>query len=656
MKKEFPIDIFDINFTDYSRKDYFQSTFDISKLSYDLRRDFLMDKDFGGIAVEIRLENLLHKERRQVNRNVTAYLFDGTDRLLLLTKQIKVKIPASSYEEAFYIYFPSTETEFKSGHSYRLHLLDDETSKYIGEQCFHLFSVNHLGAPDKWYEVNCGGLIAEGENRFLRCCDDNKKQAYKIRFEISNSIPGISIDIHPEVEVRLYYPASDRVVVTFIEPRYAYRGDFTYLVDIPFYPYSHFKGIYYVELLCMDIPIAGFTFDTDEEVEGCWNEDKIQPVDDYDYATVCRRHNENLSEKSSSENEDVDEDRDEGSDEYFKSLEDEFKASLGAFIAEVDSATTEGAEESEDSEDSDSTDDSADSDDCDNTSLLAELDDLIGLQSVKEKIRVYDSLMRFTMLRAKRGLEIVPTPLHAMFLGSPGTGKTTVAKLLGQMLKRAGILSSGHVIVKERATLLGQYYSSEGEKTLEAIEQAQGGILFIDEAHALFQPDDPRDPGKFVIETLLTALADPAKDDWMLILAGYADGMRRLFDINPGFKSRIPDSNIYTFDDFSEEQLIDIAENYLAKKDFTLTHESREALVNRLAYDYAHRDEKFGNARYVMNLIQAEILPSIAVRVMNAGLKDTASLSEILPSDIPMPTSVPSPRRKPIGFTCRPAI
>ncbi len=660
MNNKLPISLFDILFTDYSRKDYFQSTFDISKLDYDLRQDFLIEKAFGGIAVEIRFENLLHDSHRRVGRTVTAYLFDATDRMLLLTKQINVKIPASSYMEEFYISFPSTEIEFKSGHSYRLHLRDDETGANIGEKCFHIFSVNHLGKPEKWYEPNCAELITVSDHRFLRCCDatSDEEQTYKIRFEISDRIPGISLDVHPEVEVRLYYPASDRVEVTFIEPRYAYLGDFSYYVDIPFHPSSHFKGIYYVELLCMDFPIAGFTFDTDEEIKGVWNKDDIQPVDDYDYATICRLHNEKLKRDSSS---DIDKDDDKDKDD--KPLtDDDYDALLEAFLAREDPDSSEEVDSSGDadgSEDSNSSKDSyssGDADDCDNANLLAELDDLTGLQSVKERIRVYDSLMRFTMIRAKRGLEMFPTPLHAMFLGSPGTGKTTVAKLMGQMLKRAGILSSGHVVIKERSTLIGQYYSSEAEKTLEAIEQAQGGILFIDEAHSLFQQHDPKDPGKFVIEALLTALADPNKDDWMLILAGYPDGMRRLFDLNPGFKSRIPDSNIYTFEDFSEEQLMEIAIKYLEKVDFTLSPEAREALRNRLAYDYSHRDRTFGNARHVMNLIQTEILPAMAVRVMNTGLKDTSSLSEIHPSDIPMPIFIPVPHRNPIGFNCRPAI
>ena len=352
---------------------------------------------------------------------------------------------------------------------------------------------------------------------------------------ITDCISGISLEIHPEVEVRLYYPAYDRIEVIFIEPRYSYLGDLTYYVDIPFHPSSHSKGVYYVELLCMEFPIAGFSFDTDKEIKGFWNHDDILPVDDYDYATVCHRHNEKFGRTPSS-------DDDEDNDDINKPLTDQdFDVLFDVLMDREDSDSSEGSDASEDSVSS------GDTDDCNNADLLAELDDLTGLQAVKEKILVYDSLMRFMRIRAKRGLEMFPAPLHAMFLGSPGTGKTTVAKLMGKMLKRAGILSSGHVIVKERATLIGQYYSSEGEKTLEAIEQAQGGILFIDEAHSLFQPDDPKDPGRFVIESLLTTLADHTKDDWMLILAGYPDGMRRLFDINPGFKSRIPDSNIYTF-------------------------------------------------------------------------------------------------------------
>ncbi|MDE6549041.1 MAG: hypothetical protein K2L22_08585, partial [Muribaculaceae bacterium] len=171
------------------------------------------------------------------------------------------------------------------------------------------------------------------------------------------------------------------------------------------------------------------------------------------------------------------------------------------------------------------------------------------------------------------------------------------------------------------------------------------------EAHSLFQANDPKDPGKFVIEALMTALADPDKDDWMLILAGYPDEMKCLFELNPGFKSRIPESNIYTFEDFSEEELMEIAKRRLEKLDFTLSSEAEEALCRRLSDDYANRDHNFGNARHVMNLIHTEILPAMAVRVMDAALNDRQSLSEIHPSDIPVSTPKATSRRKPVGFT-----
>ncbi|MDE5560330.1 MAG: AAA family ATPase [Bacteroidaceae bacterium] len=281
---------------------------------------------------------------------------------------------------------------------------------------------------------------------------------------------------------------------------------------------------------------------------------------------------------------------------------------------------------------------------------MRSLERLTGLRAVKEKFRTYERVVRFNKMRTDSGLPLSPVPLHAMFLGSPGTGKTTVAKMTGLLLRRAGVLSKGHVVVRERATLLGQNYNSEAEKTLAAIEEAQGGILFIDEAYQLCQPDDARDPGKFVIETLLTALADSDKRDWMLILAGYPDEMKRMFDMNPGFKSRIPASNIYCFEDFTECELMEIAENYLARFHYTMTPDAHAALAGRLGADYAGRDRKFGNARHVINLIETEILPAMAVRVTSEDCLTENSLTEIQVTDIPQPLPRSVASRPRIGF------
>lgn len=278
------------------------------------------------------------------------------------------------------------------------------------------------------------------------------------------------------------------------------------------------------------------------------------------------------------------------------------------------------------------------------------LDKMIGLGSVKEKLVTYEHLVRFNKLRRDSGLPTSSIPLHAMFLGAPGTGKTTVAKMMGKMLADAGVLSYGHVVVKERSKLIGQFYSNEEKNTLRAIEDAQGGILFIDEAYQLYQPHDPKDPGKFVIETLMTALADESKRDWMLILAGYPDEMRRMFDMNPGLKSRIPDSNIYVFDDYNDGELMRIAENYLERNKYTLTAEARKALTLRLRSDYEQRDKSFGNARHVVNMIETEILPAMATRVVQTGESDVKALTEIHACDIPKPIRKLQAVRQRIGF------
>ena len=182
---------------------------------------------------------------------------------------------------------------------------------------------------------------------------------------------------------------------------------------------------------------------------------------------------------------------------------------------------------------------------------------------------------------------------------------------------------------------------------MEALEEARGGILFIDEAYQLLDEHDPRDPGRHVIDTLLTKLSDENDRDWMLILAGYPQQTQRLYEINPGLKSRIPESNIYTFDDFSESELMEIAESYLAKNNYTLSNKARQALSLRLNADYLSRNESFGNARHVMNLIQTNIIPAMASRIIDT--RSTNDLTTILECDIPKPICTSANHRR-IGF------
>lgn len=289
---------------------------------------------------------------------------------------------------------------------------------------------------------------------------------------------------------------------------------------------------------------------------------------------------------------------------------------------------------------------------CERTGL-EKLGAMVGLEDVKAKVTAYSNLMKFFKMREEAGLATKYPPLHAMFLGAPGTGKTTVAKIMGQVLRECGVLSSGHVVVRERSSLIGQFYSSEAEKTLEAIEEAQGGILFIDEAYQLHIPADPKDPGARVIDTLMTALADESRRDWMLILGGYTEPTMRLLELNPGLASRIPAANIYRFSDFGPDELMEIATRYFATYDFTLTHNARVQLRDKIEADFCTRGKDFGNGRYVINMIETVILPAMATRLSMAGAVTPAELSTVRSVDIPHTAAeihLATPGRAKIGF------
>lgn len=280
------------------------------------------------------------------------------------------------------------------------------------------------------------------------------------------------------------------------------------------------------------------------------------------------------------------------------------------------------------------------------------LDRLVGLDDVKAKVRRLYSTNRFYNLRREAGLAVRRQPLHALFLGSPGTGKTTVAGIMGRLLAEAGVLSRGHVVMRERSTLIGRFYGDEEKATRKAIDEADGGILFIDEAYQLCRQEDPKDPARLVLETMMTALSDPDRRDWMVIMAGYTAPMLKMLDVNPGLRSRIPDSNHYVFDDYLPEQLEAIADKYLAENQYLISDDARHLLRNVLNDSYRNRDASFGNARFVMNLLETGVLPAMAERVVGMANPDSSTLQTILPADIPAPALI-VPRhadRRPLGF------
>ncbi len=261
------------------------------------------------------------------------------------------------------------------------------------------------------------------------------------------------------------------------------------------------------------------------------------------------------------------------------------------------------------------------------------LDSMIGLASVKEKIHLFSKMSNLNKKRAELGLPVSNMPLHAQFLGNPGTGKTTVAEILGKIYKELGLLSKGHVVKTEKKNLVGRFYDSEFRAIEQALEDAKGGILFIDEAYNLYVKDDPKNPGNSVIDALITALSDENNRDWMLILAGYPDKMTELISSNQGLASRVDEK--FIFEDYNVDELIAIAGHFCNKNQYELTDEAWSHLRSVVSRAYAARDEEFGNGRYVINLIQRQVLANMAHRLSGIENPSADDLRRITAADIP---------------------
>lgn len=249
--------------------------------------------------------------------------------------------------------------------------------------------------------------------------------------------------------------------------------------------------------------------------------------------------------------------------------------------------------------------------------LLAELDALIGLDSVKKSIRENITYLNFTKLRKEKGFEDnSKMSLHSIFTGNPGTGKTTVVNMLGKIYQKMGLLSKGHVVEVDRAALVGEYIGQTAPRTKKMIDSARGGILFIDEAYSLARADDDsKDFGKEVIEILLKEMSDGA-GDIAIIGAGYPKQMKSFIESNPGLKSRF--TQYFHFDDYLPEELYAISVYAAKKKQVTFSPEADEYLKEQLTEAYRKRDENFGNARFV-NAVVDEAKQDMGLRLMKAS-------------------------------------
>lgn len=256
-----------------------------------------------------------------------------------------------------------------------------------------------------------------------------------------------------------------------------------------------------------------------------------------------------------------------------------------------------------------------------------ELNALIGLEAVKKQIDEFSTYLKFLKIREEKGFKESNTfNLHTAFLGNPGTGKTTVAKMLGQIYNSLDLLSKGHVHEVGRVDLVGEYIGQTAPKVKKAIEKARGGILFVDEAYALSdRGDDGKDFGKEVIEVLLKEMSD-GKGDIAIVFAGYPKEMQAFVNSNPGMGSRI--SNMIHFSDYVPDELMQIAEYAAEKRDIKINEEGRVLLHKKIVEAYRNRDEHFGNARFVNGIIE-ECKQNMALRLMKE--KDFDSLeNEVL--------------------------
>lgn len=277
--------------------------------------------------------------------------------------------------------------------------------------------------------------------------------------------------------------------------------------------------------------------------------------------------------------------------------------------------------------------------------VMEEINGMTGLAEVKAKIRDFKNLTLFNRKLENLGCPIHKISTHAIFKGNPGTGKTTVAKKWGALLKQLGYLSKGHVVYCDRSLFIGKHYGDEEKRTREALEKAAGGVLFIDEAYTL-APKDTRDPGIHVLETLLNVLADEKQRDICIILAGYEEPMNELITSNPGIKSRFPQQNIFHFEDFSPEELMQIATTRLEQKRYTLSAPAMQKLRYMLEEICAQKDASYGNARFVCNCLESIYLKH-ATRCIEENDEDLFTIRE---KDIPEMEQPKKNNGKRIGF------
>ena len=263
--------------------------------------------------------------------------------------------------------------------------------------------------------------------------------------------------------------------------------------------------------------------------------------------------------------------------------------------------------------------------------LLKELDALVGLHLVKADVRQLINFLKVQKMREEKGMVALPISRHLVFYGNPGTGKTTIARLLAQVYRSLQILSRGHLIETDRGDLVAGYVGQTALKVKEVVNQALGGVLFIDEAYALNAEGRGNDFGQEAVETLLKMMEDH-RHDLVVIVAGYTEKMEDFISSNPGLRSRF--NKFLLFEDYIPEQLVEIFKGFCAKASFKLTPDAEQRLLDLFQLLSLARDESFGNARTARNVFEMT-LSKQANRIVTLANINEEVLATIDEVDIP---------------------
>lgn len=261
--------------------------------------------------------------------------------------------------------------------------------------------------------------------------------------------------------------------------------------------------------------------------------------------------------------------------------------------------------------------------------LLDELNSLVGLDSVKDKVKDLIAYQKVQKMRRDNNLHSVKNTLHLAFLGNPGTGKTTVARIVGRIYKQLGLLSKGHFVEVSRTDLIAGYQGQTALKVKKVIEKAKGGTLFIDEAYSLTENDHSDSYGRECLTELTKALED-YRDDLAVIVAGYTEPIQKFFESNPGLRSRF--STFIEFEDYSVRELEEILVDMCAKNDYELSESAKKLLHIYLENKVNSKEENFANGRMIRNLYE-ELVMNHARRVFNMETPNIVDLKTILDVD-----------------------